>query len=99
MPRRKFHANEGRVVRCACRGARSPMIFAAIVVALLVGAPAAQRTSPNAGPTGTVTHDGCVVASPTMKHAFTLDDDGRTYILKGVDVRDMVGRHVELARV
>ena len=72
------------------------MIFAAIVVALLMGAPGAQRTSPNAGPTGTVTHDGCVVASPTMKNAFTLEDDGRTYILKGVDVRDLVGKHVEV---
>jgi hypothetical protein len=43
-----------------------------------------------------VTLDGCVTASQTAKNAFTLDDDGRTYVLKGVNVRDFVGKHVEV---
>ena len=73
------------------------MIFAAGVVTLLVGAMPPQ-TAPADQPqkNGTVTLDGCVTASQTAKNAFTLDDDGRTYVLKGVNVRDFVGKHVEV---
>src|SRR5262249_56639978 len=55
-------------------------------------APPANRASKN----GSVTLDGCVAPSQTARNAFTLDDDGRTYVLKGVDVRDFVGKHVEV---
>src|SRR5262245_57065125 len=41
--------------------------------------------------------DGCIAASETVKNAFTLDDaDGRTYLLKGVNVRGLVGKRVEV---
>jgi hypothetical protein len=43
-----------------------------------------------------VTINGCVEASQTTKNAFTLDEDGRTYALKGVDVREFVGKRVEM---
>jgi hypothetical protein len=75
------------------------MIGAAGLVTLLVGAMALQSQTPPANQgskNGPVTLDGCVAASRTAKNAFTLDDDGRTYVLKGVDVRDFVGKHVEV---
>jgi hypothetical protein len=75
------------------------MIAAAGLVTLLIGALAPQAQTPPANQgskNGPVTIDGCVAASPTARNAFTLDDDGRTYVLKGVNVRDFVGKHVEV---
>jgi hypothetical protein len=79
------------------------MKLAASVLTLLIGASASQAAAaPQAAPAnqpsknGTVTLDGCVEASQTAKNAFTLDEDGRTYVLKGVNVRDFVGKHVEV---
>src|SRR5215475_10718508 len=79
------------------------MILATGFLTLLIGAtapqaPAAPQSAPAAQPpkNGTVTLSGCVEASQTMKNAFTLDDDGRTYMLKGVNVRDFVGKQVEV---
>jgi hypothetical protein len=72
------------------------MTLAVAIAALLIGA--APQTAP-ANPTpkpSTVTHDGCVVASQTAKNAFTLDEEGQTYVLKGVDVRDFVGKRVQV---
>jgi hypothetical protein len=79
------------------------MIFAAGFLTLVIGATAPQtaaapqKPAPNQpAKNGPVTLDGCVEASQTAKNAFTLDEDGRTYVLKGVDVREFVGKHVEV---
>jgi len=73
------------------------MTVAAAMAAILIGATAAQAPQGNANPRPTtVTHDGCIVASPTMKNAFTLDEEGQTYLLKGLDVRDLVGKRVQV---
>lgn len=71
------------------------MIPEATLAAVLLGTTALQATPQNAKPS-TVTHDGCIVASPTIKNAFTLDEEGQTYVLKGVDVRDFVGKRVQV---
>jgi hypothetical protein len=73
------------------------MTVAAALAALLIGATAAQAPQSNANPKpSTVAHDGCIVASPTMKNAFTLDDEGQTYVLKGLDMHDLVGKRVQV---
>ena len=73
------------------------MIAAAALVTLLAGAAVAQHPPANQGSkNGPVTLDGCVATSQSAKNAFTLDDDGQTYVLKGVDVRDFVGKHVQV---
>jgi hypothetical protein len=77
------------------------MMFAAAFLTLVIGAMAPQTAAAPQKPAanqqaknGPVTLDGCVEASQTAKNAFTLDQDGRTYALKGVDVREFVGKHV-----
>jgi hypothetical protein len=79
------------------------MIVAAGLLTMLIGATAPhtaaapQNASANQpAKNAPVTLDGCVEASQTAKNAFTLDEDGRTYVLKGVNVRDFVGKHVEV---
>src|SRR6478672_1978241 len=79
------------------------MMFAAAFLTLVIGAMAPQTAAAPQKPAanqqaknGPVTLDGCVEASQTAKNAFTLDEDGRTYVLKGVDVREFVGKHVEV---
>jgi len=73
------------------------MTFISILAAVLLGTTAAQTTPAAANPKpSTVSHDGCIVASPTMKNAFTLDDEGQTYVLKGLDMRDLVGKRVQV---
>jgi hypothetical protein len=71
------------------------MTFATVLAAFLLGTTAGQ--TPNTNPKSTtVTHDGCIVASPHARNTFTLDDNGQTYVLKGVDVRDLVGKRVQV---
>jgi hypothetical protein len=74
------------------------MILVAAIATLFIGAAASPQTAAANPPpkNAPVTLDGCVAASQTAKNAFTLDDDGRTYVLKGVNVRDFVGKHVEV---
>jgi hypothetical protein len=72
------------------------MMLAAGFLTLLIGTAAPQAASKPAAKHGPVTLDGCVAASQTVRNTFTLDDDGRTYLLKGVNVRDFVGKHVEV---
>lgn len=73
------------------------MIVVAGIMTLFVAAAVPQTAPANqASKNGPVTLDGCVAASQTARNAFTLDDDGRTYVLKGIDVRDFVGKHVEV---
>lgn len=79
------------------------MILAAGFLTLVIGATTPQTAAaPQSAPAnqppknGNVTLSGCVEPSQTGKNAFTLDDDGRTYLLKGVDVRDFVGKQVEV---
>src|SRR5215813_1006422 len=79
------------------------MMFSAAFLTLVIGATASQTAAAPQKPAanqppknGPVTLSGCVEASQTAKNAFTLDEDGRTYNLKGVDVREFVGKHVEV---
>ena len=79
------------------------MTLAAAFVTLVIGAvvPPTAAAPQNASAkqsakNGPVTLTGCVEASRMAKNAFTLDEDGRTYVLKGVDVREFVGKHVEV---
>ena len=73
------------------------MTVAITLAALLISTPAAQTTPSSANPKpSTVTHDGCIVASQTVKNTFTLDEEGQTYLLKGLDVRDLVGKRVQV---
>ena len=72
------------------------MTIIAVLAAVLIGAPSPQSSSTGSTPKTPVTLDGCVVANPNDRKAFTLDDDGRTYLLKGLNVRDFVGQHVEV---
>src|SRR6266576_3428415 len=73
------------------------MMLAVAVAALLLGTAAGQDAPASKAPKPTtVTHDGCVVASQTGKNAFTLDEEGQTYVLKGVDLRDFVGKRVQV---
>ena len=82
------------------------MMFAAAFLTLVIGAMASstaaapQNASSNQpAKNGPVTLSGCVEASQTAKNAFTLDDDGRTYLLKGIDGREFVGKNVEVIGV
>jgi hypothetical protein len=79
------------------------MILAAGFLTLMIGATTPQTAaapqdaaSKQPSKNAPVTLSGCVEASPTAKNAFTLDDDGRTYLLKGVNVREYVGKQVEV---
>jgi predicted lipoprotein len=79
------------------------MIVAAAFLTLVIGATAPQTAAAPQNASGNqpaknapVTLNGCVEASQTAKNAFTLDEDGRTYVLKGVDVREFVGKQVEV---
>src|SRR4051794_22669571 len=75
------------------------MTAAGIVALLMIGGiPQSPSTRPSP-PANTVTLDGCVAASSNARNAFTLDDDGQTYLLKGVSVRDFVGKHVEVVGI
>jgi hypothetical protein len=71
------------------------MILPGALVMLLAAANS-QQSAPaaSAQKNTTVSLDGCVVASPTARHTFTLDDQGQTYVLKGLNVRDLAGKHV-----
>src|SRR5262249_51160107 len=55
-----------------------------------------QRGSNKKKPS-TVTIDGCVAKSETSNDLFTINDGTDTYRLTGIDVRDYVGRHVQIA--
>ena len=68
---------------------------------LAVGIASGQTTSTstsNNNAAGSRTLDGCVAASPDNRKAFTLADaeQGETYLLKGLDVHDFVGKHVQI---
>ena len=75
------------------------MISPAILVTLALSAAGGQSAAAAPPNPSTVTLDGCVAANPTARNSFTLDEDGRTYLLKGVSMRDYVGQHVELIGV
>jgi hypothetical protein len=62
-------------------------------------APAQTASQKPAPPPNTVTLQGCVTASPNARNMFTLDEEGQTYVLKGMNVRDFVGKHVEVIGV
>ena len=70
--------------------------FTTIVLALLLGAAQNNPAKPAPQP-DRVSLDGCVAATSNARNVFTLDQDGQTYVLKGLNVRDFVGKHVEVS--
>ncbi|MBZ5559695.1 MAG: hypothetical protein LAO77_20705 [Acidobacteriia bacterium] len=69
------------------------------ILALLVVAPLAAQTKPPAKPTPKViTLSGCVERSGSTPGQYTLSEvkGGAVYKLTGTDVRDFVGRRVEI---
>lgn len=76
-------------------------LWTAACASIAVGVVGAQSSStPPAAKKGAslTTLSGCVATNPERKKDFTLADDqqGETYLLKGLDVRDFVGKRVEL---
>ncbi len=71
-----------------------------VVPALLMVAPLTAQTKPAAKPTPKViTLSGCVERSGSTPGQYTLSDGGKggaVYKLTGTDVRDFVGRRVEI---
>jgi hypothetical protein len=74
------------------------MIGAAVLAVIALAATDTQSSSAPPKP-NTVTVDGCVAVNPTVRNSFTLDDDGQMYLLKGLSVKDYVGKHVEVIGV
>jgi hypothetical protein len=64
-------------------------------IALSLAAVVAAQPPPAKKPT-TVTLSGCVQKSETSPNRFTLTDDYAIYRLTGVDVREFVGRRVQV---
>ncbi|SRR5216684_2502230 len=56
------------------------------------------RSPSNPKGTSSTTLDGCVAAGADRRKTFTLADaaNQETYVLKGLDVHDFVGKHVEI---
>jgi hypothetical protein len=75
------------------------MMLPAVLVTLALSTAGAQSPAATPQNPNTVTLNGCVAANPTVRNSFTLDEDGRTYLLKGVSMRDYVGQRVELIGV
>jgi hypothetical protein len=71
-----------------------PSILAAVLITCATSV-AAQQQQPAKKPT-TLTLSGCVQKSETVGGGFTLADGEATYRLTGVDVRDYVGRRVQV---
>jgi hypothetical protein len=77
------------------------LITTAIVLLSVTAAAAAQKPTTTEAqkpkrPT-TVTIDGCVAKSETVSDLFTLVDGPDTYRLTGLDVRDYVGKRVQVS--
>jgi hypothetical protein len=69
------------------------ILFSVTVVAAQTAPAAPQKPKK---PT-TVTFDGCVAKSETAENLFTLNDGTDTYRLTGIDVRDYVGKRVQVS--
>jgi len=69
-------------------------LLAVTVVLSIASAAAAQPPAPKKP--STITLSGCVQKSETSPNQFTLVDDNAIYRLTGVDVREFVGRRVEV---
>ena len=83
------------------KGSHLAVIALSLVVAI-TGAAGAQQPPATAGskqPPKPLTLTGCVIASPTENGVFTLSDTngGTTYRLVGTDVREFVGKHVQVS--
>jgi hypothetical protein len=72
------------------------MRIVVLAAVLLTCAPLASAQPPAKKPT-TLTLDGCVAKSETATNLFTLTDGTDIYRLTGLDVRDYVGRRVQVA--
>jgi len=68
-----------------------------IATAILLMCPALGSAQPPAKKPTTVTYSGCVAKSETATNLFTLTEGSEVYRLSGLDVRDYVGRKVEVA--
>lgn len=74
------------------------MIGASVFAVIALAAASAQSSGAAQKPS-TVTVDGCVAVNPSARNSFTLDDDGQMFLLKGLSVKDYVGKHVEVMGV
>ena len=75
-------------------------LFTLITLASVAAAPAQQepaKEKPPAKKPTTITMTGCVQKSEAPGGGYTLTEDTPVYRLTGVDVRDYVGRRVEIA--
>src|SRR5258708_6488415 len=76
-------------------------LFMSAAAILTVGIASAQNTAPSSSnPTrGTSrTLDGCIAAGADRRNTLTVADaaNQETYVLKGLDVHDFIGKHVEI---
>ena len=76
------------------------VVCAGACVVVAVGAASGQTPSDQAPKKGTslTTLSGCVAAGPDGRKDYTLADAslGETYLLKGVDVREFIGKQVQV---
>lgn len=70
-------------------------VFAAASLAAL-SAQTAPKPTPPSQTSDLTTLSGCVDVDKKNRRAFTLDDEGEIYALKGVNLRDYIGKRVEI---
>jgi hypothetical protein len=70
-------------------------LFATVSLSFGLAFAAAGQQTPVKQPT-TVTLSGCVQKSETVPSHFTLEDETNIYRLTGLDVRDFLGRRVQV---
>lgn len=74
-------------------------VLAAFFLASAVTAAVAQQAPSSKTPKATpalLAVSGCISAAPDARSVFTLADKGETYRLTGTNVREYVGKHVEI---
>ena len=71
---------------------------AAIFIVSIAAGQNQPPSSSNAPRVTSMTLDGCIAAGADRRKTFTLASEANqeTYLLKGLDVRDFVGKHVEI---
>jgi hypothetical protein len=86
------------MIRVRKPSSRHSSIAAAFCVATTIATLSAQTATQATPPVGTnlTTLNGCVDADKTNRRNFTLDDEGALYALKGVNMRDFVGKRVTI---
>jgi hypothetical protein len=86
------------MIRLPRHSSRLSTFAAALFATASLAAPSAQ-TPPKSAPsqsTELTKLSGCVDVDKKNRRAFTLDDEGEIYALKGVNLRDYIGKQVEI---